>query len=501
MDDSVTDQVDLIADAYCSERFQELSKHWQQAIADHLRDSISGNDIVLNWAEPADSVAAAEKLLHARNAETGQTGNDFADLLKVMLSSGQNLHHPGYIGHQVPASVPIAGLFDAVGSMTNQPMAIYEMGPWATAVEHALVRALCGKVGWAADESTGVLTHGGSLANLTALLTARNIVFPNSWEDGVPDNAVLIAHADAHYCVSRSAGILGLGSRRIVEAELDSNRRIDPIKLERTIKQCQDNGQQIMAVVACSCATPIGAFDPINQIADICEQHNIWLHVDAAHGGSVLMSKTHRGLLAGIDRADSVVWDAHKMMFVPALCAAVLFRNREHRFKTFEQDAPYLFDRSNPGSAEYDNGVRTVECTKRSLGFGLWGLWAMYGEELFEQLVDRTFKLCRHLFNCVTDAEDFAAFHTPDCNILVFRHLPHSIAAADTETQNDFQRQLRSRLVHSGDYYIVQTTIAGDVCLRACVMNPTTSKGHIENLLLQIRKIGEEIIAGADIQN
>ena len=493
MNNSVIDQTDLIANAYCTERFQKLSQQWQQALSEHLQKCLSGEGAVLNWAEPADSVAAAERLLHRDKAEPH--GREFSDLLKVMLSSGQNLHHPGYIGHQVPASVPIAGLFDSVGSITNQPMAIYEMGPWATAVEHSLVRALCRKIGWAADESTGVLTHGGSLANLTALLTARNIVFPNSWEDGVPDNAVLIAHADAHYCVSRSAGILGLGSRRIVKAQLDSFRRMDPERLEQTIRQCIDSGQRIMAVVACACATPIGAFDPISQIADICERYNIWLHVDAAHGGSVLMSRTHRKLLDGIERADSVVWDAHKMMFVPALCAAVLFRQREHRFKTFEQDAPYLFDRANPGMAEYDNGVRTVECTKRSLGFGLWGLWAMYGEQLFEQLVDRTFSRCRHLFNCISRADDFVAMHQPDCNIMVFRHLPASVVSADRETQNEFQRQLRARLVRSGDFYIVQTTIDGEVCLRACVMNPMTTEEHIESLLLQIRNIGAELLA------
>lgn len=495
MDNSVIDQTDLIANAYCTERFEQLSQQWQQALSEHLQSCMSGDGVVLNWAEPADSVALAEQMLDHSEAKAG--GGDFAELVKTMLASGQNLHHPGYVGHQVPASVPIAGLFDAVGSITNQPMAIYEMGPWATAVEHALVRALCRKVGWAPDESTGVLTHGGSLANLTALLTARNVVFPDSWENGVPDNAVLIAHADAHYCVARSAGILGLGTGRIVKAQLDAHRRMDPAKLEETIEQCVANGQRIMAVVACACATPIGAFDPIRQIADICERHNIWLHVDAAHGGSVLMSRMHRKLLDGIEMADSVVWDAHKMMFVPALCAAVLFRRRENRFKTFAQDAPYLFDRSNPGMAEYDNGVRTVECTKRSLGFGLWGLWAMYGERLFEQLVDRTFSLCGHLCNRINQADDFVAMHQPDCNIMVFRHLPAALAAADRETQNEFQRQLRARLVRSGDFYIVQTTIEGEVCLRACVMNPMTTEDHIDRLLLQIRNIGAEVLVGS----
>lgn len=489
---------ELISSAYSMERFEELSLAWQAALANHLGSSMSGEGRVLNWTEPADSVRIAEDYLSSGKADSTDSDRTerFSDLLTVMLSSGQNLHNPGYVGHQVPASNPIAGLFDAVGSLTNQPMAIYEMGPWATAVEHALVRRLCAKVGWNSDQSTGVLTHGGSLANLTALLTARNVAFPDSWQNGVPSNAVLISHADAHYCVSRSAGILGLGTNRIIKAELDSDRRICPARLRQTIERCEKEGQQIMAVVACACATPIGAFDPIDQIADICEQHSVWLHVDAAHGGSVLMSKQHRHLLKGIDRADSLVWDAHKMMFVPALCAAVLFKSRNHRFKTFEQDAPYLFDRNNPGMAEYDNGVRTVECTKRALGFGLWGLWSMFGETLFEHLVDRTFELCQYMYNWIDDSGDFQAMHRPDCNILVFRHVPAKLTQAAPETINQFQRMLRAELVQSGDFYIVQTTIEGNLCLRACIMNPLTTPAKLNELLLRIRQIGVECLPG-----
>lgn len=488
----------LISSAYSMERFDELSRAWQAALATHLGQSMNGEGRVLNWAEPADSVKLAEEFLSSGTPDSSDSARSkrFTDLLDVMLSSGQNLHNPGYVGHQVPASNPIAGLFDAVGSLTNQPMAIYEMGPWATAVEHALVRKLCEKVGWNSNQSTGVLTHGGSLANLTALLTARNVAFPDSWQDGVPTNAVLISHADAHYCVSRSAGILGLGTNRIIKASLDDNRRICPKQLEQTIASCHQNGQKIMAIVACACATPIGAFDPIDQIADICEQHSIWLHVDAAHGGSVLMSRQHRSLLKGIERADSLVWDAHKMMFVPALCAAVLFKSKDHRFKTFEQDAPYLFDRNNAGMAEYDNGVRTVECTKRALGFGLWGLWSMFGETLFEQLVDRTFELCQHLHDLIDDAPDFHALHQPDCNILVFRHVPQSLAGATPEIISQFQRLLRAALVQGGDFYIVQTTIDGNLCLRACVMNPLTTPEKLQQLLAEIRKIGVEQLPG-----
>jgi L-2,4-diaminobutyrate decarboxylase len=488
----------LIAASYGASVFDDLSAIWQKCMARHLRKVMARETVVLNWKEPVDTIAEAEAFLApggvGEQSEQERAGK-FEALLEKMLSSGQNLHHPRYIGHQVPASNPVAGLFDAVGSLTNQPMAIYEMGPWATAVEHAVTRSLCRKVGWNPDTSCGVLTHGGSLANLTALLTARNVVFPGSWEVGLPQNVVLVVHADSHYCMNRSAGILGLGTRHVVKAALDDRRRMDPSRLNELLLEQKAAGRKVMAVCASACATPIGAFDPLQQVAKVCRDHDVWLHVDAAHGGAALMSRTHRHLLDGIDMADSVVWDAHKMLFVPALCAAVLYRNHAHRFQTFQQDAPYLFDPSNPGMAEFDNGTRTIECTKRSTGFGLWGIWALYGEQLFEQMVDRTFALAEYFCNCLVEADDFEVLHTPECNIVVFQYLPKSLRDGSTADVGRLQQELRSRLVKSGEFYIVQTNLNGRAALRVTLMNPLTTEQDLTALLDELRSIGQDILS------
>jgi len=480
--------------AYSSDQFAKLAEIWKQRLSEHLESVQKDQTNVLNWAEPASNIAAATDFMDS-SSPNGSIETRFESLVNHILNSGQNLQHPRYIGHQVPASVPIAALFDAVGSVTNQVMAIYEMGPWATAVECAIVNALCDKIGWQPKIAGGLLTSGGSLANLTALLTARNIGLPGCWETGVPPEAVMVTHPDAHYSISRSAGILGLGTQQVVGAAIDENRRIDSTQLDQQLQALKDANKIVISVVACSCATPIGAFDSLNAIADVCQKHNIWLHVDAAHGGSALMSHQHRHKLSGIDRADSVVWDAHKMLFVPALCAAVLYKNREHRFETFRQDAPYLFDPSNPGLAEYDSGVSTIECTKRALGFGLWGIWSLFGEELFEQLVDRTFERGHQLWQFIRAADDFEALHEPECNIVAFRHLPKSIANAAAEVQDQFQFDLRTRLIQSGDFYIVQSKLNGQSVLRACVMNPLTTEADLQELLNSLRRHASEILA------
>ncbi|MBL8818392.1 MAG: aminotransferase class I/II-fold pyridoxal phosphate-dependent enzyme [Planctomyces sp.] len=493
---------DLVSFVYSPATFEKMSLLWRELLSRHYSGVVSGVGPVLNWNDPSTLIQRAEAFLDHRNTARGDVSEPellerFSLLVRTMLSSGQNLHHPHYIGHQVPASSPVAGLFDAVGTITNQVMAIFEMGPWATAVEYALVNRLAAKIGWDPQQSCGLLTHGGSLANLTALLTARNVRLPGSWEDGVPSNAVLLTHTDSHYCVSRTAGILGLGTKQIARIPVDARRKMRPDRLEEELQRLQREGRPVMALSCCACATPTGAFDPLEEIAEICERYQVWMHVDAAHGGAALMSRRHRSLLRGIERADSVVWDAHKMLFVPALCAAVLYRQRDVRFETFRQNAPYLFDPSAPGLAEYDSGMRTIECTKRATGFGLWGLWAIAGEEVFEQLVDRMFYMARTLYELIVDAEDFEPLHEPECNILVFQYRPARLNSAPADLVNRFQREVRSRLIRSGHFYVVQTQLGDHAGLRVTMMNPATTETDLSELLNELRRIGREVLDGA----
>ncbi len=493
-EEKISRQSDSVQQAWSAELFATASQTWSELLSEHLRKVTSGAGPVLNWADPVAAIRAAGSFLDAgKPADSDELIQRIRGLISEMLSRGQNLHHPRYIGHQVPSSSPVAGLFDAVGSVTNQVMAIYEMGPWSTAVEHALIERLCRKVGWESESSSGVLTHGGSLANLTALLTARNVCFPDSWRSGLPDGAVLVANADVHYCVTRTAGILGLGVENVLRVPVNEQRRMRTDLLDQLLSQLRRQGRPVMAVSACAGSTPTGAFDDLEQVAEICTRHGVWMHVDAAHGGSVIFSDRHRQLLRGIERADSIVWDAHKMMFVPALCTAVLYRNREVRFQTFAQDAPYLFDPSSPGMADIDSGMRTVECTKRAAGFGLWGLWSLFGEQIFADLVDQVLERSQQFHRMLQEADDFESCNDPACNILTFRYCPDWPGASDPEL-NWLQREIRTRLIRSGEFYIVQTSLEQTVVLRTTVMNPLTTTSDFGDLLDAVRRTGKQIL-------
>lgn len=470
-----------IAPAYDADRFGEFANQFVSGLTEHLGRIFDRQGPVLPWREPAENVADAAAILY------GAPGAEFRQLLTKILERGHNLQHPRYIGHQVPAPSPIAGLFDAIGAVTNQVMAIYEMGPFSTAVEHALVDALGQKVGWKPGEFSGLITHGGSLANLTGLLTARNVSLGESWESGVPNDAVLVTQADSHYSVMRSAGILGIGAKNVVKVGLDSKRRMDVDRLDSTLTDLRSRNVPIAAVCAAACGTPIGAFDPLREVAEVCRKHEVWLHVDAAHGGAAIFSERHRHLLDGLEFADSVVIDAHKMMFVPGLCAFVFYRNAEHRFRAFAQDAPYLFDPTKPELAEFDQGAKTIECTKRAAGFGLWGLWSMFGPQLFGDLVDITFATARRWHEMLVEAPDFEPLHEPQCNIVTYRHLPRQLLGASDAEIGDFQMKLRRGVIETGDFYLVSTKVDGVGALRNVVINPLTDESDLTALLECLR--------------
>jgi len=498
-----------IAAAYDPNALEAAGARLVSELADHMRHVQARETQVLNWADPEQLIATAASFLHqgagsasssSRHTQEATTApdvetiaNGVAQLAGEALARGHNLHHPRYVGHQVPASVPLAALFDMIGTATNQVMAIYEMGPWATAVERAVVNVVGEQLGFAPGGFAGLVTSGGSLANLTALLTARNVALGDAWSKGLSGRdpaPVIVVNADSHYCVTRSAGILGLGTQHIVKAALDDRRRIDANRLDETIADLRSRGVPIIAAVAASGATPTGACDRLSDLVEVCRRHEVWLHVDAAHGGALAFSPRHRHLVNGIGECDSVVCDAHKMMFMPALCAFVFYRNRAHRVAAFQQDAPYLFDPAAAHLTEYDSGIVNLECTKRAAAFGLWGIWSLFGPQLFADLVDVTIDLAKQFHALLAAAEDFETLHEPECNIVAFRHVPGELQHAPPEQIDALQARLRRAVVESGRFFLTQTRLDGRCVLRTTIINPLTTIDDLQALMDCLRELG-----------
>ena len=528
----------LVKVAYDADLTQQCGTVLVDALTEHLGRVQSAQGPVQRWRAPEENITEAIRWLEgAEFLDSQSVVSKFQELVQLSLMRGQNLNHPRCVGHQVPAPLPLVGLFDAVTTMTNQVQGVYEMGPWGIAAERAVIQQIGKQIGYQNDEFGGLVTSGGSLGNLTALLAARNEACPWIWNDGnrphesneklrssdsqgdtserdqsamrpeVNSSAarivrrshmpVLIVHGDAHYCIDRAAGVMGIGQSQVMRVPLDGHRRMDVAALEQLLADLTAQQVPIIAVVAVACTTAVGVFDPLDAIADVCERHQVWLHVDAAHGGAVCLSQKHRHLIKGLERADSVVFDAHKMMFVPAVCALVFYRNKKNRFRAFEQKAPYLFDPSAPDMSEYDNGVVTFECTKRSAALGLWGALSIFGFELFEQLVDRVFLVAQNLFDLLDDAKEFEVVGEPQANIVVFRYFPEGVQRDENLASDEcklkvsqLQLRLRRAMLESGFGYLTQTALQDQIYLRCTIMNPLTEVSHLAELLAELRRLG-----------
>ncbi|HUJ74511.1 MAG TPA: aminotransferase class V-fold PLP-dependent enzyme, partial [bacterium] len=323
----------------------------------------------------------------------------------------------------------------------------------------------------------GVLTHGGSLANLTALLAARGRAAPRAWSDGAPADLALLAAAESHYSIARAAGIMGMGRAARYDLPVDAKGRIVPDSLPGVFRRVQEDGRRPLALVANACSTAVGMYDPLEEIGHACRERGIWLHVDGAHGASALVSPALRRLAAGIELADSVVWDAHKLMRTPTLCAAVLVRDARTLDSAFEQEASYLFhDKDQPG---FDFIHRTVECTKAALGLRFFAVLASLGEAGLASYVERQFALAQEAYRFISGQPGFECAVEPEANILCFR----------VEGPDQLQLAIRSRLISRGSHYLSTAEFNGRRFLRITFMNPLTSMKDVALLVENVREL------------
>lgn len=427
----------------------------------------------------------------------GLTGDVLARFLDTYLAAATRLVDPRYMAHQVAVPQPASAIAALVDGFTNNAMAIYEMGPPAATIEHAVLGWMLAKAGWrpapfpgeaqpTGPHGGGVLTHGGSLANLTVLLAARGRVAPNAWTEGTPRNLVILAPSTSHYSIARAAGILGLGQNALRHPPCDGDGRLVPAQLGPFIDALRRDGSEILAVVANACSTALGLYDRLRDTGEVCRDRGVWLHVDGAHGASALVSERLRGHLDGLELADSLIWDAHKMLRTSVLAAAVLVRDARDLDGAFREEASYLFhDKDQPG---FDFLHRTVECTKAALGLKIFAALAAEGERGMAAFVERQTELAKAAAAWLRAQPGVTVAVEPETSIVCFR----------LDGDDALQLELRKRLTARGEHYISTTEAKGRRWLRLALMNPATEMRDVETLLVEIREHAAAISGAAD---
>jgi L-2,4-diaminobutyrate decarboxylase len=474
-----------ILDAFDPERFRADGHRLIDALADQLARWHAREGLAVPWRDPDEARRAWADL------EPAGPDTLVDDLVRVARGSTA-VAHPRVMGHQVPPPLPGAVLAEATAALLNNGMAVAEMGPAAVPIELAVIDWMCRRLGLP-EGAGGVMTSGGSVGNLTALLAMRQArAGYDAWREGAhagPPLAVVVS-ADAHYSIARALRIMGWGDGGAIAAPLDANHRMTAAAARAALDGAA--GRRAIGIVAAAGSTATGAFDPLDELADLAAERGLWLHVDAAHGGAVALSAAQRGKLRGIERADSIVWDAHKLMMMPALVTAVLFRREAHAYEAFAQQASYLFASARPAETWWDLGQRTLECTKRMMALEVWACLRAHGEELFGAIVDRQHELALELAARVEAAPDFELAIAPESNVVCYRHLPGPGASPGASPGVDLDahnRALRRRAVEDGRFYLVGAQLPRGYFLRSTLMNPLIEPADLDELLEHLRRL------------
>lgn len=466
--------------AWDPDRFAEMGHDLIRILTQHLRQSLEGRQ---PRVFPAHSPQA---MLDRWSGDFRDQGDaEFQDLIRQVLGDSIQLQDPRYIGHQCCPPLPLSALCELVAALINNASAVYEMGPVNVAMERRLIQWMCKMVGFS-EQADGVFTHGGSAGNLTALLAARQALAEfDTWGQGLyggPSHAVLLSE-QSHYSIRRALAIMGLGDQAAFPVPTDPKHRMTSGGLQAQFREARRRGRQVMAVVANACSTATGAYDDLDMVGRFCQDHGLWFHVDGAHGASVLLSPDLRSSMKGIHRANSLVWDAHKMLMIPALSTAVLFREGSDSFAAFRQHADYLFTAAEE-DPWFDFAHRTLECTKSMMGLKLYVPLRVLGLSVFRDHVEKAHALARDFAQMIREQPDFCLAMEPQSNIVCFRHEPKT-----SWNHDDLQITIRKQVLKRGEYYIVQTRLDGKPWLRVTLIHPQTGRHTLQALLNHIREI------------
>ncbi|MGC5010750.1 pyridoxal phosphate-dependent decarboxylase family protein [Streptosporangium sp. DT93] len=489
-----------LAAAFDPDRFRDGAVDIVGRLTTYLADrSVRGLDLL----DPAVLLKAARELMTPERQRIADFDADrVSRIVDLYTETGIPVYSPGYMGRQFSGVVPLAGLIDLVGSVVNQPSSFYEAGQLPSVAERLMAEELNRFIGWDRDRFAMVTTSGGSLANLTALLAARNRAFPQIWTrgtGGMPGPPAIAVSEEAHYSVTRAAGVLGIGERQIIRLPVDRAGRIRPDLAGPALAEALRRGLRPFCLVASAGTTSTGAFDPLEELAAVADRYGLWLHVDGAHGASLLLSDLHRDRLRGIERADSLTWDAHKMLFMPAPCTLLFYRDGSAARDAFRQRASYVFDEEPDVYSAYDSAAKNLECTKRPMIMPLWTVWSVYGPALFAQKIDRLCATARQAYRMLAAEPDFAVAHEPESNIVCFRYVPEGL---EPGSAHRLQLEIRNRIRGGGRFFISKVDLDGTAALRVVVMNHLIDADHLAMLIDEIRDIGQRVLrAGAATRN
>lgn len=475
----------------------------------YVIDPPSGLDPVIDLASPDELQEVFGNAVALGFDERSDAHDDDALLAAVDLIIEHSVHtsHPRFVNQNFAGPDPIAVVGDWLGAALNTTGATFEAAPVFTLMESAVLSKL-GRVAGYLDAAAdllptlppGLFCPGGSTATLYALQLARHRIRPDVRRTGATGEQLTLFVSDAgHYAASKSAALLGLGTDAVIEVASDHGGAIVPAALEEAVRASRDGGQVPFAIIGTAGTTVTCAFDDLNALADIAQEHGVWLHVDGCYGGSALFSPAQRHRLDGVERSDSLVWNLHKMMGITQQCTALLVREPELLESCFALQADYLFQ-PDKLFAEFDAGDRTFQCARRVDVLKLWLAWKHHGDAGFAARIDHAVHMAQHARDRIAASDGaFVEVAGTFSNVVFVWVPPHlrplagSIQSLPAEVHAELHRlapMIKARMQAEGTAMIGFQPVDGVNTFRLLFMNPVVRAADVDALLDRVADYG-----------
>lgn len=441
-----------------------------ETAVEFLIDFIQGLD-----EAPSANVRGAVELARSLRESPPEEGGSFEEVFddfKAAAAAAFETCGPGYLPYIPGGGLYAASLAQFLVMGVNRFPNLWEVAPGMQQIEENVVRWLCDLFSFPA-EARGILTTGGSIANLSAVVTARHSKLGEDFWDGA-----YYVSDQAHASVSKAATIAGFSKRNLRVVPTDAELRMDVDALRDMIRADRGAGLRPFLVVPAAGTTNTGAIDPLNDVADIAADEGLWMHVDAAYGGFFQLTKRGRDRFLGIERADSITLDPHKGMFLPYGTGSLIVREAARLHDAMYAGAAYLQDRAPEGELPNVNEY-SPELSRDHRGFRVWLPLKLHGVAAFREALDEKLDLARYLYEALVEDQAIELRWEPQLTVVAFR-----LANAD----DDANRRFLQRIDASQRVYLSSTTIHGRHTIRACILSHRTHRDRIDECIEIVRE-------------
>jgi sulfinoalanine decarboxylase len=350
--------------------------------------------------------------------EAAMVDEEFKTVLKDVLVStpktATNLFFNQLFGGRQSKAV----LGDLLAVVLNNSMYTYKVAGPQVGIEQEIIRQSCNLIGYG-PQSNGTFPTGGSMSNYMALIMGRDAKDPNFRTKGMSKPMIIYTSKESHYSNAKNASFAGIGRDHIRYIQADSAGRMIAAKLEEQILSDINDGFIPTYVNATAGTTVLGAFDPIDEIADITEKYGIWLHVDGAYCGGVIFSDKYKHLVNGVERSNSFSYNAHKMLGTPLTCSIILVNDKKHLHDSFSNDADYLYQTDGD---DFNLGKTSFQCGRRNDALKFWTLWKSVGTNGLKKIVDQQFELADIAREYIRSQSDYTLYSFDDSISICFNY-------------------------------------------------------------------------------